>query len=1024
MRSWRPSRWRTAALLALLACAPALALPPDKAFTHAVVDRWSIQDGLPQISAHTLAQDRTGYVWVGTQSGLARFDGVRFVTYTPKEAPALPGIWVRTLLAGRDGRLWIGTYKGLAVHADGEFRPVPAQAAARYPALDIFTLAETADGRILAGTSEGVFTVVRERLVAVSGPNPALALLPENGTLWIGTTGAVVRRSAGGEMRLPLPTGAETAAVTRLVRAHGRLWAATSQGLMWLGQDGWQRVAELPLGRTPITALFLDRGDNLWVGSNPGLGRWRDGRQVEFVADSHPRAFPQVIALMEDREGSLWLGSQIHGMARVWSGWTRRYSVGEGLHDAVVWSLSRGPDGRLWVGTNSGVSLLENGRYTLQVPGDALPHPHAYNLLAESDRLWIGTRRGLVVWRDGRLSTPPELRPMAAAQINGIVPVQDGSVWFPTTEGLFHLRDGRLTRYAQEAGLPDPRVRVIAFHRGRLLLGTQSGLFELRDGHAVEVGREQGLPPGLDISALQPLRDGRLVLGSLDEQLWVEAGGHWHALGPAQGMPSNAPFFIAEHDGWLWVAGIRGIARVPLADLPRSAAPVRRVRGEMLLNERGDPNAGQQGYCCNGAGMSKGFLREGVLWLPSRDGVVAMDTMEIRKNPLPPPLLVEAVVAGGERLVPAGRPLQLPAGARDLAFEFTALSFQDPRSLQLQYRLDGYDRDWQPLPDARRRSVNYTNLPPGDYVFEVRGANNAGVWNPAPAQAAFRIQPYFHETALFRLLLAGVAATLLYAAWRRQQLRHARQAALLEAEVRARTQELHAANERLENASQTDPLTGLRNRRYLANQIPADFAYYEREQRRSGNYEQVMVFALVDIDRFKAVNDMYGHGAGDRVLQQAGQVLSSLVRGGDYIARWGGEEFLLVFRPMPSRHALILGERLCSAFAAHPFDIGGNQPLWLTCSVGLSEYPLFRDPGQHVGWEQMVALADAALYWVKQHGRNGWAAFRPTPQADVARLVRELHQNAAQLLAEGRVRLVGSPHVLPPQATETTEATP
>jgi diguanylate cyclase (GGDEF)-like protein len=474
---------------------------------------------------------------------------------------------------------------------------------------------------------------------------------------------------------------------------------------------------------------------------------------------------------------------------------------------------------------------------------------------------------------------------------------------------------------------------------------------------------------------------------------------------------------MVEHGPYLWIAGIRGIARVPVADLPRAGQAVRRVRGEMLLNERGDPNAGQQGFCCNGAGMSKGFLRDGVLWLPTRDGVVALDTGAIHKNRVPPPVVVERLrTPDGWREVPGrpGAPIALPADARDLGFEFAALSFQDPESVQLRYRLKGYDQAWHTAEGAVR-SANYTNLPPGDYIFEVFAANNAGVWNREGAALPFRIRPRFHETWLFRALLAALAALLVFGGYRLQLRRHARQRAELEAEVRARTLELHAssvelqhANARLEEASQTDPLTGLRNRRYLGTQIPVDLAFYNRQLQQGAVGDEVMLFVLVDIDHFKSINDRFGHRAGDMVLQQFAETLCKLVRTGDYVARWGGEEFLLVFRPMPLRHLEIIANRLRVCVAEREFDIGNGQPLRLTCSIGLAQYPLLRSPDAVLGWESMVELADQALYYVKTNGRNGWAAFRATALTDPGTLLADLQRDGpGPLLESGRLQVIG-----------------
>jgi diguanylate cyclase (GGDEF)-like protein len=190
--------------------------------------------------------------------------------------------------------------------------------------------------------------------------------------------------------------------------------------------------------------------------------------------------------------------------------------------------------------------------------------------------------------------------------------------------------------------------------------------------------------------------------------------------------------------------------------------------------------------------------------------------------------------------------------------------------------------------------------------------------------------------------------------------------------------------------SHTDALTGLRNRRYLQSQLPADLSFYLREVRKPGNEGTVMMIALADLDRFKAVNDEHGHHAGDLVLQQTARLMERQVRTGDYVVRWGGEEFLLVFRPMPWQEAPKIAERLRRAVAQHAFDIGGDAPLHLTASIGFVEYPLFRDNHASPDWQRMVELADRALYVVKHGGRNGWATYRPSHPMRVEDLLAEL----------------------------------
>ena len=323
------------------------------------------------------------------------------------------------------------------------------------------------------------------------------------------------------------------------------------------------------------------------------------------------------------------------------------------------------------------------------------------------------------------------------------------------------------------------------------------------------------------------------------------------------------------------------------------------------------------------------------------------------------------------------------------------------------------------------RDADYTNLPPGDYSFEVRGANNAGVWSQAPAALPFTIAPKFRETPGFYVLL-GLGLLLLGYGGHRWQLRALTQRrAVLETIVAQRTDALAIANQQLEKASYTDALTGLRNRRYLQNQLPQDLAFYRRKGQDSYDADHILLFLLVDIDHFKAINDRHGHGGGDLVLQQFSALLGELVRVGDYVTRWGGEEFLIVSRPLSREHSIAYAARICTEVSRHSFNAGADAPLMLSCSVGFSEYPLKATPAG-LDWQDLVELADRALYHVKETGRDGWAAFRFTARTPFPKLIERLKQDRAGLLADDGLRLITSRDPLPPaqQVTRLESKTP
>ncbi|TZF90793.1 sensor domain-containing diguanylate cyclase [Cognatilysobacter lacus] len=257
------------------------------------------------------------------------------------------------------------------------------------------------------------------------------------------------------------------------------------------------------------------------------------------------------------------------------------------------------------------------------------------------------------------------------------------------------------------------------------------------------------------------------------------------------------------------------------------------------------------------------------------------------------------------------------------------------------------------------------------------------------------------------LLLAGSINDQRVAA--RRALRQMAESALqqqaeLERLVTERTQQLDEANRQLEHASQTDALTGLRNRRYVARQLPLDLAFYGREAGNAHTPPHALFFALVDIDHFKAINDTRGHKAGDEVLQQFAGLLTGLIRSSDYAVRWGGEEFLLVLRPMPAEHVATLGERICRTIATHPFVLSDGSVISISCSVGFAEQA-FEAGESALSWENLVELADASLYWVKQNGRNGWAVLRPQAGHNLAGLARDARQGAQALIASGSARV-------------------
>jgi diguanylate cyclase (GGDEF)-like protein len=269
-----------------------------------------------------------------------------------------------------------------------------------------------------------------------------------------------------------------------------------------------------------------------------------------------------------------------------------------------------------------------------------------------------------------------------------------------------------------------------------------------------------------------------------------------------------------------------------------------------------------------------------------------------------------------------------------------------------------------------------------------------------------RIQPFFYETWWFRVLAVLAVLLLSYLGYRLQVRNLRRQRQSLERMVAERTEALRQLNRQLEDASQTDPLTGLKNRRYLGQQLPSDLAHFRRERERPENANQVIAFAIADLDHFKTINDRAGHFAGDGLLKQVAERLVASVRAGHYVVRWGGEEFLIVFRPMPRDETPHVVDRVHKAISEQPFTLPGGEKITVTCSIGYTEYPFLQGSPDRVDWELLVNLADHALYAAKDAGRDKWYGLRPGPRFDAALVRDDLEKGLNHAIKTKKVTLI------------------
>jgi diguanylate cyclase (GGDEF)-like protein len=482
-------------------------------------------------------------------------------------------------------------------------------------------------------------------------------------------------------------------------------------------------------------------------------------------------------------------------------------------------------------------------------------------------------------------------------------------------------------------------------------------------------------------------------------------GGSFQNITQSDGLPNEAVYgILSDAAGRLWLSTNYGISRYD----PKTG----NIRNFHLSD-------GLQGEEFNfGAYYADD---EGTLFFGGNNGFNAFEPMGLEFGAKPPTVVLTGISKFNK---PAFTNVayeflsDVQLGYTDdmVSFDFSAVEYTDPSRNRYAYMLEGFDRDWVQA-DASRRAT-YTDLPGGRYVFRVKGANSDGVWSESDVALTVGVEypPWLRPSAfaLYLLLAIGIVY-LLYRIQARKLAREAEYSRRLESEVRDRTSELadsnselYDANDRLREASLTDALTGLRNRRYLFEEVVKDVELVRRKHdpRHTGqDGTPDMTFVMIDLDKFKPINDSCGHLAGDRVLLQVRDVLQSTCRSSDIVIRWGGDEFLVVGRESTHGDASLLAERLRAEIANTVFSIGNGQVARTTCSIGFASYPFMQDAPDLLNWEQVLAVADAAMYRAKEE-RNAWVGIHGDSwERSSDSLYQALQSDLGTLVDDGCVRV-------------------
>jgi PAS domain S-box-containing protein len=765
------------AVTIVLACRAAFALDPALDISQYAHTSWKIRDGFARGSITAIAQTTDGYLWLGTEFGLYRFDGVRAVHWQAPAGSQLPGNYIFGLLATRDGALWIGTIKGLASWKDGKLTTYPALAGK--PAV---RLLEDHDGTVWVSTfgfpDAAKLCEIRNGEVRCHGEDGSLGTLiyglyeDRQRNLWVGGANGFWRWKAGPREFFSMP--GELNGVRAFAESDdGTLLIASDHGVKRLVNG---RVGAHPLFDTSMRleeALLRDRDGGLWAASSiHGLAHLHNAK-VDGFSEADGLSGNCVLGLLEDREGDIWIATT-DGLDRFRAYVAPTIAVKQGLSNAVASSVLAARDGAVWISTIDGLYKWERGQVS-RFGRRAGSHKPNLGLTSNSlfqdssGRIWASTYREFG-YLEGDQFVP--LHDVPGGTVHSIAELPSGHLWVANQDaGLIHVFKGRVIQQVPWPALGHKdHVNFMAAdpsHRGLWLGFYRGGVAWFVDGEIrTSFSATNGLAGGM-------INDMRLGTGGA---LWVAAerglsrirDGRIETLTSKNGLPCDGAVWSLEDDDHdLWLNMTCGLVRVKGAELDAWAADRARIINPTVF----DASDGVRSLALGGGYTPHATKApDGKIWFAPWDGVSVVDPHHLPTNKLPPPVHIEQIVVDGKAYA-AAPGLRLPPHVRNLQIDYTALSLVVPEKVHFRFKLEGQDRDWREVVNQRR--VEYSNLPPRNFRFRVIASNNSGVWNEQGAALDFAIAPAFYQTNWFRVLAAAAFLGLLWALYRLrvQQLR-------------------------------------------------------------------------------------------------------------------------------------------------------------------------------------------------------------------------------------------------------------
>ena len=768
-RRWRIVLWLLAGSVGFLDVAYAIA--PTRAMSQYIRDQWGPEQGFPRGPVYAITQTADGYLWIGTEAGLVRFDGLRFQLVTDESISVTS---VLGLAADNEGNLWVRLQgPRLLRYRDGVFEDAMSRLGMPYS--NVTVVCRGNEGGLLVARLEdgaithrrGKFEVLTAATLPASSPVISLAQTP-GGDIWMGTRDAGLFRLAGKQLSA-LTQGLPDTKINCLLPDGDRgLWVGTDNGIVrWSGTELTTTGIPASLNRLQALAIVRDRDANIWVGTDSrGLLRL-NSQGVSSLHENRRWAGKAVTAVFEDREGSLWIGSA-DSIERLRDSVFVTYSPSENLPTDGNIPVFIDSENRMWFPPVDGGLWWVKGGQRGQVSKDGLDRDVVYSIAGRNRELWLGRQRGGLTQlrsENGSLTakTFTQADGLAQNSVYSVHQSRDGTVWAGTLSGgVSRLQDGKFTTYTTANGLASNTVAsILEGSDGTIWFGTPTGLSALSKGRWQSYPAAEGLT-SLSVNCLLEDSGGVLWAGTSAGLAFRSPDGFRAVTGATASLREQILGIAEDRHGSLWMATSNHVLRVKRDKLLQGSL----ADGDIREYGLADGLRGVEGVKRHRSVLTDSLGR---IWFSMNRGISVVDPARLVSTSAPTMVHLQTISADGTPIDLRG-PVRISGGSQRITFAYAGLSLSVPERVRYRYWLEGFDRGWSE-PTSAREAV-YTNLSPALYRFRVVASNPEGIWNGTEAKLWVEIKPEFWQTWWFRLAcgFVGVFAILGFYRLRLHQL--------------------------------------------------------------------------------------------------------------------------------------------------------------------------------------------------------------------------------------------------------------